>query len=144
MLVELGPLLLNAASMIDPLYNQTGWKNLKISNFLKIARKWTGIPQLQYNPFGWSKNANLLAIDFPPPVGTNFFSIQESSDYSLKFVGFSYCLPAGVTGFFFKKKKKSLLLNNSSMLGGGTSCGPWNDTSTSENNHRAMVKKLKI
>lgn len=54
LLVELGPLQLNDASMLDPVYNTTG------------------IPQLIYNEFSWSKFAHLLIIDFPPPVGFSF------------------------------------------------------------------------
>ena len=37
----------------------------------------TNIPQLLYNPNGWQKTANLLALSIPPPVG------------------FSYCTPPG-------------------------------------------------
>ena len=32
----------------------------------------TGVPQLQLNPFRWTKFFNLLAFDAPPPVGFGF------------------------------------------------------------------------
>jgi hypothetical protein len=62
LLVELGPLLLNQDSFNNPIYNQTK------------------IPQLIYNPDGWTQFSNLLVIETPPPVG------------------FSYCNPVGPTG----------------------------------------------
>ena len=57
--VELGPLLLNAQSLEGD----------------SFARE--GLPRLMYNRFGWTRAANLLIIDNPPPIG------------------FSYCEPAG-------------------------------------------------
>lgn len=62
LLVELGPVLLNENSITSAAFNATG------------------VPQLQANPYSWSKVANVLAVDNPPPVG------------------FSYCDPAGPTG----------------------------------------------
>jgi len=62
LLVELGPLLLNADSINNQKYNETK------------------IPQLIKNPYSWSKHANILAVQNPPPVG------------------FSYCDPIGPTG----------------------------------------------
>jgi serine carboxypeptidase-like clade 1 len=58
-LVELGPFVLNDYSREGPEYEATS------------------IPQLFYNPYGWQKAANLLALSMPPPVG------------------FSYCTPPG-------------------------------------------------
>lgn len=82
--VEMGQLLLNDASVLDPEYARTG------------------VPQLQYNEFGWTQFANVLIFDFPPPVG------------------FSYCSPPGPAG-------------------NGTSCGPWNDESTTAANYKALL-----
>eukprot|EP00041_Stephanoeca_diplocostata_P019454 m.419853 g.419853 ORF g.419853 m.419853 type:complete len:463 (-) comp21310_c0_seq1:1157-2545(-) len=62
LLVELGPLMLNSESLAGAVYNKTG------------------VPQLIYNPYSWSKTANILIVDNPPPVG------------------FSFCTPAGQTG----------------------------------------------
>lgn len=59
LLVELGPLMLNDQSLVS-----------------EKART-SGIPDLIYNQYGWSRNANLLIVDNPPPIG------------------FSYCNPAG-------------------------------------------------
>ncbi len=59
LLVELGPFLLNDLSYQGSYYNATG------------------IPELQYNPYGWQKFSNILALSMPPPVG------------------FSYCDPPG-------------------------------------------------
>jgi len=61
LLVELGPFLLNDNSLNEE-YNKTG------------------IPQLIPNPFSWTKVANLLVVNNPPPVG------------------FSYCDPVGPSG----------------------------------------------
>lgn len=62
LLVELGPLLLNEDSLSGPEFNRTG------------------VPQLQRNPYSWSKVASVLAVNNPPPVG------------------FSYCTPPGPRG----------------------------------------------
>jgi carboxypeptidase C (cathepsin A) len=40
----------------------------------------TGVPSLFYNEYGWTKAANILIINSPPPVG------------------YSYCTPAGPGG----------------------------------------------
>ena len=39
----------------------------------------TGVPQLQLNPWRWTKHVNLLAFDAPPPVGFGFCSNPEDS-----------------------------------------------------------------
>lgn len=57
LLLELGPLELSDASLQTAEYNRTG------------------VPSLFYNPHSWTKAANLLILNSPPPVG------------------FSYCLP---------------------------------------------------
>jgi len=62
LMVELGPLLLNQESLANDEYKKTG------------------IPQLQYNDWGWTKLANVLVLENPPPVG------------------YSYCEPAGPEG----------------------------------------------
>lgn len=61
LLVELGPFMLNDDSLNEE-YNKTG------------------IPQIIYNPYSWTKVGNLLIVNNPAPVG------------------FSYCDPAGPTG----------------------------------------------
>lgn len=60
--VELGPFYMDDASLTTDDYNRTG------------------VPTLFYNPYTWTKLANLLIINSPPPVG------------------FSYCDPIGPTG----------------------------------------------
>ena len=60
--VELGPFMLDDASLTTAAYNATG------------------VPSLWYNEYGWTKLANLLIINSPPPVG------------------YSYCDPAGPSG----------------------------------------------
>eukprot|EP01060_Flectonema_neradi_P009347 TRINITY_DN1666_c1_g1_i1.p1 TRINITY_DN1666_c1_g1~~TRINITY_DN1666_c1_g1_i1.p1 ORF type:complete len:519 (+),score=104.40 TRINITY_DN1666_c1_g1_i1:64-1620(+) len=55
MLQEFGPLLLNVNSYDD------NWKK-------------TGIPTPQPNQFAWTKNATVVAIDSPPPMGFSFCS----------------------------------------------------------------------
>jgi len=62
LLVELGPLLLNEDSLNNAAYHATG------------------VPQLVRNPSSWTKVANVLVVDNPPPIG------------------FSYCEPAGPSG----------------------------------------------
>ena len=57
--VELGPFLLSDTSVEGSEYERTG------------------IPQLQYNEYGWQKVANVLVLSMPPPIG------------------YSYCLPTG-------------------------------------------------
>ena len=47
--VELGPYYLNQDSFDDPKYE-------------------TGIPQVQRNPYGWTKVANVIAVNNPPPI----------------------------------------------------------------------------
>jgi carboxypeptidase C (cathepsin A) len=59
---EIGPLQLNGASLKTDDFNQTG------------------VPTLFYNEYGWTKAANILIINSPPPVG------------------YSYCTPAGPGG----------------------------------------------
>jgi len=61
LLLELGPFLLNDDSLNEE-YNRTG------------------MPQIIYNPFSWTKVGNLLVVNNPPPVG------------------FSYCDPPGPAG----------------------------------------------
>ena len=48
--VELGPYYLNQDSFDDPKYNETG------------------VPQVQRNPYGWTKVANVIAVNNPPPI----------------------------------------------------------------------------
>ena len=61
LLVELGPYLLNEASLGEA-YNKTG------------------VPQMVYNPYGWTQVANVIAVNNPPPIG------------------FSYCAAPGPSG----------------------------------------------
>lgn len=56
LMVELGPFLVSDLSLSGPEYEATG------------------IPQLIYNPYGWQKVANVLALSIPPPVGFSFCS----------------------------------------------------------------------
>jgi hypothetical protein len=58
--VELGPYYLNQDSFDDPKYNETG------------------IPQVQRNPYGWTKVANVIAVNNPPPIVST--SMAGSSD----------------------------------------------------------------
>lgn len=60
--VELGPFYLDDSSLTTRYYNDTG------------------VPSLFYNPYTWSKVANVLILNSPPPVG------------------YSYCDPVGPTG----------------------------------------------
>jgi hypothetical protein len=60
--VELGPFYLDASSLTTKEYNSTG------------------IPSLYRNNYAWTKKANVLIINSPPPIG------------------YSYCEPAGQTG----------------------------------------------
>ena len=53
-MVELGPFLVSDLSLSGPEYEATG------------------VPQLIYNPYGWQKVANVLALSIPPPVGFSF------------------------------------------------------------------------
>lgn len=55
LLLENGPLLLNAASVVNNKYYQR-----------------TGIPELIYNKWSWTQTANLLIVDNPPPVGYSY------------------------------------------------------------------------
>jgi hypothetical protein len=59
--VELGPLRLNSQSYLGE-YTKTG------------------IPQLIYNEFSWTKFANVLVFDFPPPVGFSHCNHNVSGD----------------------------------------------------------------
>ena len=52
--VELGPYYLNQDSLDDPKYNTTG------------------IPQVQPNPHSWTKVANVVAVNNPPPIGFSY------------------------------------------------------------------------
>lgn len=64
LLVELGPLLLNELSLENDAYNKTG------------------IPQLIRNEFSWTKKANILAVDNPPPVGYSNCEDPTGGGYS--------------------------------------------------------------
>ena len=48
--VELGPFMLDDASLHTAEFNETG------------------VPTLWYNKYGWTQAANLLVINSPPPV----------------------------------------------------------------------------
>lgn len=85
MVVEMGPLWLNALSLQQ---NST-------------------VPQFVRNPYTWAQIGSLLIVDSPPPVG------------------FSYCSQYGPSG-------------------NGTSCGPWNDTSTAEANAQFFINWFKV
>jgi serine carboxypeptidase-like clade 1 len=61
LMVELGPLLLNSASYLG--------------NFSA-----TGLPNLMRNKYAWTKVANLLVLDFPPPVGFSYCDHNVSGD----------------------------------------------------------------
>eukprot|EP00966_Prymnesium_polylepis_P194224 4502545-Prymnesium_polylepis.2 len=52
--VELGPYYLNQDSLDDP------------------QHKVTGIPQVQPNPHSWTKVANVIAVNNPPPIGFSY------------------------------------------------------------------------
>jgi serine carboxypeptidase-like clade 1 len=54
--VEMGPLLLKDDSLQTDEYRRTG------------------VPTLQYNEFGWTQFANVLILEFSPPVGFSFCS----------------------------------------------------------------------
>ena len=60
--VELGPFYLDASSLATAEFNKTG------------------IPSIYRNEYAWTKKANVLIINSPPPIG------------------YSYCEPAGQTG----------------------------------------------
>jgi len=62
MFIELGPFFLSDASMRTEGFNKTG------------------VPTLFKNEFAWTKVANILAVNAPPPVG------------------YSYCTPPGPAG----------------------------------------------
>lgn len=53
-MIELGPYLLSDESFVAYEYEKTG------------------IPQLLYNPNGWQKVANIIALSMPPPIGYSF------------------------------------------------------------------------
>lgn len=59
--VELGPYYLNQDSLDDPKYNQTG------------------IPQVQRNEYGWTKAANVIAVNNPPPIGFSYCDGQTNA-----------------------------------------------------------------
>ena len=52
--VERGPNYLTQDSYDDPKYNETG------------------IPQVQRNPYGWTKIGNVIAVNNPPPIGFSY------------------------------------------------------------------------
>jgi carboxypeptidase C (cathepsin A) len=52
--VELGPFMLDGASLATAEFNETG------------------VPTLWYNQYGWTQAANLLIINSPPPVGYSY------------------------------------------------------------------------
>lgn len=61
MLQELGSLLLNVDSLKGDEYNRTQ------------------VPQLQRNEYAWSRNATVIAVDSPPPVGFSYCSAEGPS-----------------------------------------------------------------
>eukprot|EP01059_Diplonema_ambulator_P011695 TRINITY_DN2173_c0_g1_i3.p1 TRINITY_DN2173_c0_g1~~TRINITY_DN2173_c0_g1_i3.p1 ORF type:complete len:518 (+),score=176.46 TRINITY_DN2173_c0_g1_i3:958-2511(+) len=60
LLQEFGPLLLNVDSY------DAQWKQ-------------TGVPTPQVNPWAWSRNATLICIDSPPPIGFSFCTEEGPS-----------------------------------------------------------------
>jgi hypothetical protein len=52
--VELGPYYLNQESLENEEYNKTG------------------IPQVIHNPYSWTKVANVIAVNNPPPIGYSY------------------------------------------------------------------------
>lgn len=57
--VELGPYYLNQDSLDDPKYNKTG------------------IPVVVRNPSAWTKAANVIAVNNPPPIGFSYCDGQS-------------------------------------------------------------------
>ena len=105
---------LNQDSFDDPQYNATG------------------IPQVQRNPYGWTKIANVIAVNNPPvrpaPASLLHVHLLESNWCPFYFgpqpIGFSYC--SGGSG------------PNTGPAGDGYSCGPWNDSSVAKANHNFL------
>lgn len=62
--IILGPYLLSDLSLSGPEYEATK------------------IPQLVYNPYGWQKISNIVAISMPPPIGFSYCNgnVQASGD----------------------------------------------------------------
>lgn len=61
-MAELGPLLLSDESLTGPAYEATG------------------VPQLSYNTDTWTKLGNVLAFDWPPPVGYSYCNDDPAGD----------------------------------------------------------------
>ena len=61
LLLEIGPLVLSDESLNNVFYETTG------------------IPQMIYNPYSWSKAVNILAISMPPPVGFGYCNGNPAS-----------------------------------------------------------------
>ena len=59
---ELGPLMLTDESLQTAAYNKTG------------------VPSLFYNPYAWTKVANVLMYDSPPPVGFSYCGTNVTGD----------------------------------------------------------------
>jgi hypothetical protein len=69
--VELGPYYLNQDSLDDPKFNKTG------------------IPVVQGNPYSWTKIANVIAVNNPPPIGFSYCDGQTGKNTGPEGDGYS-------------------------------------------------------
>jgi cathepsin A (carboxypeptidase C) len=110
MLVELGPYLLSDISLSGPEYEQTK------------------IPQLIYNPHGWQKIANIVAISMPPPIGYSYCNdnVEATGDDCTPAVGYWNDTSTALVTYnsvlsFFKKfphfQKHEIFLSGESYAG---------------------------
>ena len=98
--VELGPYYLNQDSFDDPAFNASG------------------IPQVQRNPYAWTKLGNVIAVNNPPPIGYSYCTGQPPGSNPTK--------PGDP---------------NTGPSGDGYSCGPWDDSSVAKAN-AAFIRNL--